>query len=268
MWSERVANRLCSPFAEGSTPVARKLQDANSQCRPIPLHGEPNRRRGIDVGLRSSHLQSPMPFDFHDLTSSLEKRSSRRLALRSLAFCDAWPLFQASRVPRFNEYLTWETPQQERDAEARVDAILRASRLGQMTALSAVARETGEWISLFRFQPSGRGPRSLEIGVWTHPKFWHGRYSPELMTLCIDAAFECSDIDEIVGAGAVENRGSLSLMRVAGMKAARSFSKETESGVMLPAIEYQLSRSDWIELGKKRGDRRHRAAEQAECEPA
>lgn len=210
-----------------------------------------------------------MPFDFHDLTSHLEKRCSRRLALRPVAHCDAWPLFQASRNPRFNEYLTWESPQQERDAEARVDAIVQASRRGQMTALSAVVRETGEWVSMYRFQPSGRGPLSLEIGVWTHPKFWHGRYSPELMALCIDAAFESTDVSEIVGAGAVENRGSLGLMRVAGMTAARRFSKETESGVLLPAIEYHLTREDWLQRGDRRAARRERLRdEEALCEPA
>ena len=196
-----------------------------------------------------------MPFDFHALTDHLERVSSRRLALRGLAHCDAWPLFQATQTPRFNEHLTWEMPQQEREAEARVDAILGEARRGKLTALSAVARETGEWISLFRFQPTARGPKSLEIGVWTHPKFWHGRYSPELMTLCIDSAFECSDIVEIVGAGAVENRGSLALMRMAGMKPANTFSKETETGVMLPAVEYRLSRSEWLENKSKKAAR-------------
>lgn len=203
-----------------------------------------------------------MSFDFHDLTSQLETRCSRRLALRQVSFCDAWPLFQATRVPRFNEFLTWKTPEAERDAEARVQAILAASRRGQMTALSAVVRNTGEWVSLFRFQPSGRDPLSLEIGVWTHPNFWHGRYSPELMNLCIDSAFECSDATEIVGAGAVENRGSLGLMRVAGMKPARAFSKETEYGVMLPAIEYELGRAEWEEM-KERKAARGRVAERA-----
>jgi len=188
-----------------------------------------------------------MPFDFHALTDHLEKRCSRRLALRGLAYCDAWPLFQATRVPRFNEYLTWESPEHEAAAEARVEAILSAARRGQMTALSAVVRETGEWVSLYRFQPSERGPKALEVGVWTHPKFWHGRYSPELMKLCIDSAFECSDATEIVAASAVENRGSLALMRVVGMKEANGFFKETESGIMQPSIEYRLTRNEWLE---------------------
>jgi len=210
-----------------------------------------------------------MSFDFRDLADRLEKRCSRRLALRELAYCDAWPLFQATRTPRFNEHLTWAMPQQEREAEARVDAIRAAARRNQLTALSAVVRDTGEWVSLFRFQPSGHGPKSLEIGVWTHPNFWHGRYSPELMTLCIDGAFESSDASEIVGAGAVENRGSLALMRVAGMKAGRSFQKETESGVLLPAIEYRISRDEWQTSRHKQAERRlARATEERIPEPA
>lgn len=199
-----------------------------------------------------------MSFDFHTLTEHLERLASRRIALRSVAACDAWPLYQATRVPRFNEYLTWPQPEHEHEAQARVGAILSAARRGELTALSAVVRDTGEWVSLFRFQPSGRGPESLEVGVWTHPKFWHGRYSPELMTFCIDAAFEHSSVEEIVGAGAVDNRGSLALMRVAGMKPVRTFSKETELGGTLPAVEYRLGRSEWLE-GKGRGAAENRA---------
>lgn len=192
-----------------------------------------------------------MSLDFHQLTEHIERRSSRRLAFRSLAYCDAWPLFEATRIERFNEHLTWAQPEHERDAEARVEAIRSAVERGQLTALSVVVRQTGEWVSLFRLQPSGHGPGSLEVGVWTHPKFWHGRYSPELMNFGIDAAFELPFVDEIVGAGAVENRGSLALMRVAGMVPVRRFAKETEAGVLLPAIEYQLTRRAWEE-GRRR----------------
>lgn len=188
-----------------------------------------------------------MSFDFHALTEHLERLSSRRLSLRSLAPCDAWPLFQATRVPRFNEHLTWRQPQHEQEALERIDAILGASRRGEMCALSAVVRDTGEWVSLYRFQPSGRDAASLEVGVWTHPKFWHGRYSPELMKFCIDSAFERSEASEIVAAGAVENRGSIALMRVAGMKPIRSFHKELESGESIAALEFRLSRAEWLE---------------------
>jgi len=184
--------------------------------------------------------------DFQELTDRLERAYSRRLALRPVSLADAWPLFQATRNPLFNKHLLWERPDHENEVLARVDAIVQASRSGQMAAVSGVVKTTGEWTSLFRFQPYGNEPGTMEMGVWMHDRFWHGRYSLELGRLCVNAAFGSCDVQRLVGQSVPENRGSRHLMRSVGMSDGKLLTRHTESGSPVLAQEFELSRSEWM----------------------
>ncbi len=82
----------------------------------------------------------------------------------------------------------------------RVDTIVEAARRGKLTAVSAAERETGAWVSLFRFQPYAQAPRTVEMGVWTHHAFWRGTYTFELGSACIDVVFSFTDVDELIAA--------------------------------------------------------------------
>ena len=186
-----------------------------------------------------------MVLDFHELTDRLERTYSKRMALRSVSLADAWPLFQATRNPLFNKYLLWDQPYDEQEVHERIEAIVQAARRGGMTALSGVVRTTGEWVSLFRFQPYGADPLAMEMGVWIHDRFWHGRYSLELGRLCVDAAFDSCNVERLVGASAPENRGSCHLMKSVGMTEAKLVTRYTESDRPVQLQEFELSRSEW-----------------------
>ena len=186
-----------------------------------------------------------MVLDFHELTDRLERMYSRRLALRPVSLADAWPLFQATRNPLFNKHLLWDRPEDEHEVHDRIDAIVQAARRGGMTALSGVVKTTGEWVSLFRFQPYGADPLAMEMGVWIHDRFWHGRYSLELGRLCVDAAFDSCKVERLVGASARENRASCHLMKSMGMSDAKLVTRYTESGRPVELQEFELSRSQW-----------------------
>jgi RimJ/RimL family protein N-acetyltransferase len=192
-----------------------------------------------------------MPFDFQDLSERLERVYSRRLALRPVSLADAWPLFHATRNPLFNKHLLWDQPDDEHDVIKRIDVIIDASRRGRMTALSGVVKATGEWTSLFRFQPYGGDPRAMEMGIWMHDRFWHGRYSLELGRLCVDAAFDHADVDRLVGAAAPENRGSCHLMKSVGMSDSKLVTRATETGRPVVLQEFEILRSDWC--ARRRG---------------
>ena len=135
-----------------------------------------------------------MTVDFHSLTDQFERVYSKRLALRQVALADAWPLFQATRNPMFNRHLLWDQPDDDARVLERIDSIVEAVRKGRLTALSAVLKSTGEWVSLYRFQPHAVYPEHLEMGIWCHDRFWHGRYSLELVRTCIDAVFTMFDV--------------------------------------------------------------------------
>jgi RimJ/RimL family protein N-acetyltransferase len=187
-----------------------------------------------------------MEFDFLELTQALECSFSERVALRPVALCDAWPLFVATRNPLFNQHLLWAQPDREELVLKRVRMIMEASRRGRLTALSAVARRTGEFVALFRFQPHATLLGAIEMGIWVHDKFWHGRYSLELGRLCVSAAFTLSDkVQLLLGASAPDNRGSCRLMEAVGMTAGRMVERDTEMGYQAVLCEYTLARADW-----------------------
>lgn len=187
-----------------------------------------------------------MHFDFQELTHRLERFSSSRLALRPLCLADAWPLFRATRHEHFNENLAWDQPTDIDGVVQRLELICKAANRGELTALAAVARDTGEWVSLFRFfPPMNKEPGVLEMGIWTHVKFWTGHHSFDLGKLCVDTAFRVSNVKRLIGLAAPGNRGSIHLMRMVGMtERCRSF-KYHETGRKLPTIQCEVSREEW-----------------------
>lgn len=189
-----------------------------------------------------------MPVDFASFTEQLVRTHSRRLALRPVCLADAWPLFKATRNPLFNAGLLWDQPEHEDLAVRRIDAIMAAADKGRMSALSAVVRDTGEWVSLFRFQPYARDQALVEMGVWTHDKFWHGKYSLELVRACIDAAFDFFEyLPALVGAASTNNRSSCKLMELAGMRPTTMVIRHNEAGSEVPLLEFEISRQEWLE---------------------
>jgi RimJ/RimL family protein N-acetyltransferase len=186
-----------------------------------------------------------MQFDFLELTQALECSFTSRVALRPVALSDAWPIFTASRNPGFNRYLLWPQPETEELVLKRVRLIMDASRRGRLTALSAVQRETGEFIGLFRFLPHATLPGTVEMGIWMHDKYWHGRYSLELGRLCVSAAFSLSGVNVLLGASAPENRGSCRLMEAVGMTPVRLVERDTEMGWKASLREYTITRAEW-----------------------
>jgi RimJ/RimL family protein N-acetyltransferase len=187
-----------------------------------------------------------MDFDFLELTQSLECSFTERIALRPVALCDAWPVFMATRNPAFNQHLLWAQPEREELVLKRVRMVMDASRLGRLTALSAVQRRTGEFIALFRFQPHSSRRDVVEMGIWVHDKYWHGRYSLELGRLCVSAAFTLSNVQVLLGASAPDNRGSCHLMEAVGMTPGELVSRDTEMGYQAILREYTITRADWM----------------------
>ena len=185
-----------------------------------------------------------MAIDFVALGEQLERVHSPRLALRHPALCDAWPLFQATRNTLFNRYLLWDQPDDDLDVIDRMDAIIEATRQGKMVAVSAVIKTTGEWIGLFKYQPYATASSVVEMGVWMHDKFWHGRYALELGRACVDAAFALSGVDTLIGAAAPGNRSSRRLMELCGLRPTHLVLRQCENGAQLELQEFSLSRAE------------------------
>lgn len=183
--------------------------------------------------------------DFFELAEALARVRSPRVALRPASLADAYPLFRATRNPKFNRHLLWDQPDTQDDVLERVDAIVQASAAGRLAAFSAVVAETGDWVALYRFQPHAEWLDAAEVGIWTHDRFWHGRYSLEIMRLCFSAAFSLTTLRAIIGAADVRNRASCNLMSECGMRRTRRYSARHEMGRAIDAVEYRITAQEW-----------------------
>ncbi len=189
-----------------------------------------------------------MPTDFHDLTARLTSVYSKRLALRPVCLSDTWPLFDATRHPTFNQHLLWDQPDNEWEVYRRVEAVVEATRTGKMASVSAVLKETGAWVSLFRFQPTAEpeAEGTLEMGLWTHARYWHGRISLELGRMCVDAAFQASGVERLIGITSVDNRASQQLMELVGLHLRGTALRACESGGTRTSMVFELDRATWL----------------------
>ena len=185
--------------------------------------------------------------DFLELTEQLERIFSPRLALRPLCLSDAWPLYEATRNPDFNKHLLWEQPENESFVLDRINTTVDAARRGRLSAMSAVLKTTGEWVSLYRFQPAASEPGTLEMGIWTSDRFWNGRYSLELTRACVDAAFSLSDVSVLMGGASPHNAPSCKVLLHCGLEPVASGFRHSESLIEILAQEFRITRQQWLE---------------------
>jgi RimJ/RimL family protein N-acetyltransferase len=187
------------------------------------------------------------PFEFHALGAHLARVHTKRLALRPVALSDAWPLFEATRNAAFNSHLMWDRPEDEQAVIARVDGVMEAARRGQVAAVSAVLKSTGEWVALYRFIPHALDAEVVEMGLWIHARYWNGGFGVELTSACVNAAFDSSDVQVLLGASSADNVGSCKVLEACGLsRNGRVESRACESGVKVPLHHFSLSRTKWL----------------------
>ncbi len=196
--------------------------------------------------MNAHHAQTA--HDFSELTASLSLFHTKRLALRPAAVADGWPLWGATRNPSFNDGLLWAQPKDDTQVLERMDAIVTACNRGRLTAVSAMVKDTGQWAALFRLLPHAADLSKIELGIWTHTDFWHGRVSMELTRACISAAFTVTGAQTLVGAATSANRSSCTLMRLCGMEPQRTVSRRHEHMPDVELIEHEITRAHWQQL--------------------
>ena len=184
--------------------------------------------------------------DFRELSEQLQRVYSSRLALRPLALSDGWPLFEATRNPDFNRNLLWPQPETTFEVLGRVQTIMDVAARGGMSAMSAVLKQTGEWVSLYRFQPYEADASLVEMGLWTHEKFWGDRYGLELTQACVDSAFSLSEISLLIGCTSVSNPAACRILERAGMHATQVVIRQSETKIERLSQEFQITRAQWM----------------------
>ena len=205
--------------------------------------------RAVDKQITEKTSTAGPTVNYQRLSERLERIHTKRLALRPVCMSDAWPLYQATLNPLFNAGLRWEAPADDGPVLERVEVISNASRRGKLAAVSVVLKDTGEWVSLFRFQPYEQDENIVELGIWTHHAFWQGGYSLELGKACVDAAFLFSDTSALIGTSTPANKASRRLMEMCGMQAGKAITRksETQKDKDIPYLEYSITREHWLQ---------------------
>ena len=186
-----------------------------------------------------------MSFDYLGLTENLEQIESEQLVFRQVTVSDAWPLYLATRNPLFNSTVSWAQPENHAEVVARITAISRATRRGQMSAISAVTRDTGALVSIFRFQAYKPDPSVLEMGIWTMDRYWHSKMSTEVTQACVDATFRLSDATVLLGAAEHHNRAARKVLMNCGLTAHSDVVRKAECGRIAYLTEFRITRESW-----------------------
>ena len=178
----------------------------------------------------------------------LERRSvyyhTDRLALRPFSIVDAWPLWEATRVARFNEHLLWPQPTHVDQVFERAEAISAEARQRRLGALSVGTRDTGAWVALVRLMPAEVG--HLELGLWTHPSFWEGGWSTEITRLAVAVAFEQTGSAVLTARTNTRNIAAQRVLEKAGFERyAEAQTVPSEHGAPMPTLFYRQPRSAW-----------------------
>jgi RimJ/RimL family protein N-acetyltransferase len=188
---------------------------------------------------------------YERLSEAAARRASPRLRLRPLALADAPPLWQATRHPDFNTWLTWPQPATPEDLSDRVARLVAQHRRHEACLLSALDRATGRWVGLYRIAPDlWRADQGwFELGMWVHPAYWGsaggGGWAAELHAQGTALAFEASDAPGLSARTAKENiRGWKTLERM-GFVRDGECEIAVEGRAPNPGWVYRLARQAW-----------------------
>ena len=181
------------------------------------------------------------------LVDRAPRHRSRRIKLRPLAVDDAEPLWQATRNPAFNAFLTWPQPAQRSELDERVSRMVAQARARHVCLLSAVDIASERWVGLYRIEPDPvwGGDGWFELGMWVHPDFWGGGYAGELHAIGTALAFQESDAPGLAARTAVANPKGWKTLEHMGFKRTAEYEEPSEGGPPIPALAYCLLRGDW-----------------------
>lgn len=186
--------------------------------------------------------------DFAKLSRSLESVETPRLTFRPALPVDGWGLYDATRHDSFNRFLSWSRPSDPYQAVARMEAISEAHQRGDICAMSAVHRENGRWVALFRFLRYRPDPSIVEISLWIHSDFHHDSMGWEITRTLVDRAFETSEMPLMLAASCQENRPAQRLLLSCGFTYHSVVPRPHEDGFPLHLFEYRQTRDEWERL--------------------
>jgi RimJ/RimL family protein N-acetyltransferase len=170
-----------------------------------------------------------------------------RLSLQALSLDAVEPLWQATRNPAFNAFLTWPQPAHRGELVARVARMVERSQALEVAYLSGIERATGRWVGLYRIEPDPdwNAQGVFELGMWVHPEFWGAGWAAELHALGTSLGFVESDAPALAARSARANEKGWRTLERMGFRRDLEYFEAAEGGPPIPAYRYRLERGDW-----------------------
>lgn len=202
----------------------------------------------------SGHWAAPPardPVDNAARFAQLAQRSARhvspRLRLRAVALEDAQALWQATRHPHFNAWLTWPQPACRTEIDERIGRLVASHHRHEACVLSAVEAASGRWMGLYRIAPDlWRAHEGwFELGMWVHPDFWGGGMAAELHALGTGLAFVESDAPGLCARTAEANAKGWKTLERMGFERSGSCDIAVEGAEPHAGRIYRLERGAW-----------------------
>jgi ribosomal-protein-alanine N-acetyltransferase len=190
------------------------------------------------------------PIDLQLLTRRASYYHTERLALRPFAFADIWPLWEATRDPGFNRQLRWHAPSTAEDLGLRLERFLAQFKRGELAALSALQRKTGQWVAMYRFTPWRDG---LEMGLWIHPAYWRDGIGSELTRLAILIAFSETAVSALYACVQPGNLAAQRVLQKVGLVQQERCVTPHESGAPLDTLVYVMTRQAYADRSRCEG---------------
>lgn len=188
-----------------------------------------------------------MPTDLAALARRAPYHYSERLCLRPVALTDAWPLWEATRDPRFNAHLLWAQPSLEIDLFERIEQMHELARRNQVLTLACTWRSSGCWAGVFRYAPMADG---LETSIWLHPNFWtEPGLATEFGRLGLHVGFMEGGVSRLYARSLADNKAVHKLMGPSGFSPLEDGTLVDEAGLERKYVLYGIDRARHEALG-------------------
>ena len=184
---------------------------------------------------------------------------TERLIVRDYEENDREDYFRLKNDPQTMYYLQDIYLSTREESDAEFDKVLEDSKKDQRTFyfLHMELKDSHRQVGSIGYTVKARTPmgKIVHAGYFTYPEFWNNGYVTEAFHKVLEFAFLEDQVYRVTTGCLADNIGSERVMIKCGLvKEAEHVDWEWHDGRMKTRLEYRLLKSEWDEIGLKRGD--------------
>jgi RimJ/RimL family protein N-acetyltransferase len=165
------------------------------------------------------------------------------LVFRPLFKGDAFPLFDATRNPDFNQHLLWSAPETAEELITQVNLLRREHKLNRAAVYSMCDRLTGRWVGFIKFAPY---LDAFSIAIWIHPNSWKSTVGFTASRFALEAAMDLAKVPKLYAYIKAENTPMQDMSEKCGYVYLKNIEIEHADGYMVDAKLYELTQENWL----------------------